>query len=692
MLRTADGCAGKRPEEKAGHPGAYEERKMKLRMKKITAGILILCVSAGLAACAKQPPQTPAASQAAETSAPQTAAAPSAATAPAETSAPAASESAPAQSAETPAAAEKSEFITAPQMTAAEYPMTDGSTANLPLARMLYRVVTGGSEFEAQESTVFTTTNNCYQRLMDKEVDLVIAYEPGPDAKNDARFKDVELTPIGLDALVFLCNEGNPVKSLTAEQLQDIYSGKTVNWKELGGADKPIIPFQRTFNSGSQTLMQNLVMKDREFMDAPAEWRPGEMGDLVENVAAYNNEENAIGYSVYYYASSMYTLPGLRFMQVGGVEPDNDTIQSGKYPFVNAFYAGIRKDTDKNSNAYKLYEWLTTEDGQSLVEETGYVSIRKGGKKLADEFLDPVMNFATDTPFAFDGTEYDGIAGLVIFDGTLKQVTRYTDLRLMDDARFEVIRGNAIPACRPAEVNTGNEEEYPWYNPVGIADIRTGKWIVEPKYLTSCYNINDRGEAEYYMIEGDEEDPWDNPGRIMIYDTDGNEKGAYAFAAGEYSEALEKLVPKAPEGSYEYTDRKTVFRLGGSTEFIRETLEDGEKAALYMDGELEDEAMYGYSNPLDVMEYDHLRLPVGWNTVTLYDMDKNWDITDQREYLLDSDGKIVSAYRTALREWLLFATEDYMVFQNETGYTVTDMNCEKITEWQYTGDAYDDRG
>ncbi len=51
------------------------------------------------------------------------------------------------------------------------------------------------------------------------------------------------------------------------------------------------------------------------------------MEGLLEKVASYNNEDSALGYSVYYYARNMKDTPGLRFMAVNGVTPDSDTIR-----------------------------------------------------------------------------------------------------------------------------------------------------------------------------------------------------------------------------------------------------------------------------------------------------------------------------------------------------------------------------
>ena len=185
---------------------------------------------------------------------------------------------------------------------------------------------------------------------------------------------ELETAEIGMDALVFLVNEGNPVQSLTHEQLVDVYTGKITNWSEVGGEDRDIVAYQRVENSGSQVMMEKQCMQGVEMMDAPVERRPSEMGELVDEIASYRNTADAIGYSVYYYVKNMYMQEGVKLLSVNGIAPANETIAAGEYPFTQPFYAVIRADAAEDSPARQLYSWLTTDEGRALIEQAGYVA------------------------------------------------------------------------------------------------------------------------------------------------------------------------------------------------------------------------------------------------------------------------------------------------------------------------------
>ena len=177
--------------------------------------------------------------------------------------------------------------------------------------------------------------------------------------------------------MVFINNEQNPVENLTQQQLIDIYTGNVTNWNEVGGEDLEIIPYQRVATSGSQSLFMKLLMKDIVPMDAPMELRPAEMGMLIDELARYNNEGNALGYSVFYYASYMYQQPGLKMIAVDGVQPSDETIADGSYPLLNEYYLVIRADEPEDSPARQLRNWILTDEGRAAIIEAGYIPMPK---------------------------------------------------------------------------------------------------------------------------------------------------------------------------------------------------------------------------------------------------------------------------------------------------------------------------
>ena len=292
--------------------------------------------------------------------------------------------SGPASSASTapepPASSAASEVTAAPFLTVENFPALDGSTACIPLMAQMMADTTGIDLEAAQSATSVSTTAYAWESFglyPDEEstAKMLVVYEAPDSVKEELEEANVQLEQkaIGVDALVFIVNEDNPVTNLTQQQLKDIYAGKITNWKEVGGKDLDIVAFQRRADSGSQTLFKKLLIQDGELMDPPTELAPTAMGELVDSLAAYNNTANAIGFSVYYYIDQMYSQPGLRLLSVDGVMPSNDTLADGSYPLCNDFYAVIHPDAAADSPERRLYDWLDTDAGLQCIRKAGYV-------------------------------------------------------------------------------------------------------------------------------------------------------------------------------------------------------------------------------------------------------------------------------------------------------------------------------
>jgi phosphate transport system substrate-binding protein len=263
-------------------------------------------------------------------------------------------------------------------LSAEDYPKIDGSTATIPLSEAFGAAVMGLPIEEARQYIVHNTTHNAYINLIDKKADIIFVTSPSEEELAYAGQSGVklEVVPIVSEGFVFLTSKDNPVKNLSLEQIRDIYSGKITNWKDVGGADKKIVAYQRQPNSGSQTGMLDLVIGPDEIMKAPTKKVIAEMGALVDAVAVYTNEEDAIGYSYYYYVTDMWKNDKVKLLAVDGVYPDKETIRDGAYPIRTAYYAVIRSDEPDDSNARKLLDWILSPQGQQIAEEAGYVKVK----------------------------------------------------------------------------------------------------------------------------------------------------------------------------------------------------------------------------------------------------------------------------------------------------------------------------
>ena len=221
-------------------------------------------------------------------------------------------------------------------------------------------------------------THGSFINLISKDTDLILAARTMSDHEkiyaNEAGITLTE-TPIALDAFIFIVYPNNPVESLTISQIQDIYLKNITNWSEFGLSSLEIRPFVRNINSGSQELMDSLVMKDLDyygqFYSSP---EYDIINSMVPTYERVSRDRNSICYSLYFFKEQMIRKENYtKTISIDGIHPNKETIANNTYPLVSEVYAVIRSDTDISSMTYKVYEWLQTEDGKNVIGESGYI-------------------------------------------------------------------------------------------------------------------------------------------------------------------------------------------------------------------------------------------------------------------------------------------------------------------------------
>ena len=216
-----------------------------------------------------------------------------------------------------------------------------------------------GENFAADSRMQYKNTVRGYKAIVDGETDILFCAAPSDEQREYADEKRVELvyTPIGLEGFVFFVNEQNPVDSLSAEEIRGIYAGDYTNWAELGGADRIINPVTRLEGSGSQSAM-NAFMGERS----------------IARKSPFAVTGGAIGFSFRYYLDGMVGNEKVKMISLNGVYPSEENIKNRSYPVIAEFYAVYRADNE-NKNIPVLIDWILSDKGQSIIEQTGYVGI-----------------------------------------------------------------------------------------------------------------------------------------------------------------------------------------------------------------------------------------------------------------------------------------------------------------------------
>jgi phosphate transport system substrate-binding protein len=121
--------------------------------------------------------------------------------------------------------------------------------------------------------------------------------------------------------------------------------------------------------------MLKRFMGDTPIMEAPTEQVNDMMAGIIDRVADYRSSTASIGFSFRYYVEGIIQNPEIKLISIDGVAPTIENIKNGTYPSITPLYAVTTKNED-NENVQKLLDWILSEEGQKIIEETGYTGVK----------------------------------------------------------------------------------------------------------------------------------------------------------------------------------------------------------------------------------------------------------------------------------------------------------------------------
>lgn len=191
------------------------------------------------------------------------------------------------------------------------------------------------------------------------------------ELKESEKEPELKTKVIARDGIAVVVNPNNEMTQLTSKQIQDIYKGKIKNWKEVGGADKPIVAITRDTASGTRGAFEDIMSLKQKIN--------GKKVSAISQHAQVANGNGALKTSV---ASNPYAIgyislgtvdSSVKALSVDSTEPTVSNVKNGSYKVARPFLVLYKGQPNARTNDF--LQWMSSEEAQKIVDDNGYISI-----------------------------------------------------------------------------------------------------------------------------------------------------------------------------------------------------------------------------------------------------------------------------------------------------------------------------
>lgn len=185
------------------------------------------------------------------------------------------------------------------------------------------------------------------------------------ELKDEEKAKGIIENIVAIDGIAVIVDPSNTVSDLTKQQLSDIYKGTVSNWKDVGGADAPIVVVGRESGSGTRSAFEELLK--------------------MEDACKYSNELDSTGAVMAKVASTPGSIgyvsldvldDTVKALALEGTQATEENIKAGSYflsrPFVMATKGEI---SAQNDNVKALFDFIYSAEGSELVKSVGLIAV-----------------------------------------------------------------------------------------------------------------------------------------------------------------------------------------------------------------------------------------------------------------------------------------------------------------------------
>ncbi|MEI7904345.1 MAG: phosphate ABC transporter substrate-binding protein [Candidatus Firestonebacteria bacterium] len=243
----------------------------------------------------------------------------------------------------------------------------DGSSTILPVAQAaaekymdktpgITLTVKGGGSGIGVASLQDSTCDIANSSRPIKGSEIAIALTKGVDPK---------ATVIALDGIAVVVNPSNEVSALTKKQVRGIFNGSISDWAQVGGAAGKIVVVSRDTSSGTYEAFGALALMGDKM-------RPDAMLQAASQAVAttVSKTPGGIGYTGIGYISDV-----VKAVTIEGVACKKENVWNNTYPYSRPLF--MYTNGKPQGEAKKFIDFVLSAEGQSIVEEQGFVPLRK---------------------------------------------------------------------------------------------------------------------------------------------------------------------------------------------------------------------------------------------------------------------------------------------------------------------------
>jgi phosphate transport system substrate-binding protein len=226
--------------------------------------------------------------------------------------------------------------------------------------------------------------------IINKTTDLANASRPMKKNEIDSA-KANGVNPIGVvfavDGLSVIVNPKNTVKSLTVDQIGQIYRGELTNWKQVGGPDLTVTLYGRQPNSGTFVFFREAVVRG-DYAN-----KMNQMNGNAQILEALKKDAGGIGYVGIGYVLNEEgkVVPGIHVLDVAKDSRSQafsplklDNILKGSYPISRPLYQYF--DGNNRAKVETFIKYELSPEGVTIIHKDGFYPLTDQWKKYNAQF------------------------------------------------------------------------------------------------------------------------------------------------------------------------------------------------------------------------------------------------------------------------------------------------------------------